>query len=47
MSVAVVTWKCKIPFITKFEIMKLKMDAFSIFMIFFKVLYQGIYEIRN
>ena len=34
MSVAVVTWKSKISFLTKFEIMKLKIDAFSIFTIF-------------
>ena len=34
MSVAVVIWKSKISFLTKFEIMKLKIDAFSIFTIF-------------
>ena len=43
-SVAVVTWKSKIPFLTKFKIMKLKIDAFRILMIFSQALYQGIYE---
>ena len=45
MSVAVVvTWKSRIPFLTKFKNMKLKIDAFSICMIIFKVLYQRIYN---
>ena len=40
MSVAVVIWKSKIPSLTNFKIMKLKIDVFSIFIMFFKVLYQ-------
>ena len=44
MSVAVVTWKSKIPLLNKFKIMKLKIDAFIAFHDFFKVLYQRIYE---
>ena len=31
-------------FLTKFKIMKLKIDAFSIFKILFKVLFQEIYQ---
>ena len=44
MSVAVVTWNSKITFLTDFKIIKLIMDTLSVFMIFFKVLYQRINE---
>ena len=44
MSVAVVTWNSKTTFLTDFKIIKLIMDALSVFMIFFKVLYQRINE---
>ena len=38
MPVAVIIWKSKTPFLTKLKIMKVKINAFSLFMIF-KVLY--------
>ena len=44
MSVAVVTWNSKTTFLTDFKIIKLIMDALSVFMIFFKVFYQRINE---
>ena len=44
MSVAVLTRKFKMPFLSKFKIMKLKIDAFSIFVMFIKVPYQRIHE---
>ena len=39
MSVAVHTRKSKMPFLTKFKIMKLNIDAFSNFVMFIKELY--------